>query len=478
MSIKRNFIYNSVLTVSGYVFTLLTYPYVSRVLGLSNIGIVNFVDGLINYFILFAMMGTTTLGIREIAINKSNKDKLSKAFSGILLLNGITTLLAAIVLLISMHTVPQLIPHKNILYIGVCKLIFNLFLTEWLFTGMENFAYITKRSIAIKLFYMVSVFLFIQKPSDYQLYYLLCVLTVMINGIVNIIYSHKYVMFTLKGIHIKPYLNTFFSVGLYIIISSMYTSFNVAWLGMTVGTDEVGYYTTATKFHAIILALLSAFQNVMFPRVTSLLSEGKMTEYREKLKISVDSLLAFCIPTIIISIIFGPDILHFLVGDGFEGSYLPFRIIMPLILIIGYEQIICIQVLLAMKQERKLLYNSCLGAFVGLLLNFIIVKHLGAVGSSLVWLSSEFAVMVGAQYLVFKTAHFSFPWKMFFKYGLAYLPAVIVLLGIYQYCNYSDIIMIIIAMMFTAAYTIVVQTKILKNSICLQLFQRVFSHNM
>ena len=127
MSIKRNFIYNSVLTVSGYVFTLLTYPYVSRVLGLSNIGIVNFVDGLINYFILFAMMGTTTLGIREIAINKSDKDKLSKAFSGILLLNGITTLLAVIVLLISMHTVPPLIPHKNILYIGVCKLLFTLF---------------------------------------------------------------------------------------------------------------------------------------------------------------------------------------------------------------------------------------------------------------------------------------------------------------------------------------------------------------
>ena len=113
MSIKRNFIYNSVLTVSGYVFTLLTYPYVSRVLGLSNIGIVNFVDGLINYFILFAMMGTTTLGIREIAINKYDKDKLSKAFSEILLLNGITTLLAVIVLLISMHTVPPLIPHKQ-----------------------------------------------------------------------------------------------------------------------------------------------------------------------------------------------------------------------------------------------------------------------------------------------------------------------------------------------------------------------------
>ncbi|HAE25413.1 MAG TPA: flippase, partial [Prevotellaceae bacterium] len=55
MSIKRNFMFNSLLTASGYVFTLLTYPYISRVLGLSNVGIVNFVDGLINYFILFAM---------------------------------------------------------------------------------------------------------------------------------------------------------------------------------------------------------------------------------------------------------------------------------------------------------------------------------------------------------------------------------------------------------------------------------------
>jgi O-antigen/teichoic acid export membrane protein len=92
MNFKRNFMFNSLLTASGYVFTLLTYPYISRVLGLSNVGIVNFVDGLINYFILFAMMGVGTVGIREVAINKNDRNELSKTFSGVITLNTISTL--------------------------------------------------------------------------------------------------------------------------------------------------------------------------------------------------------------------------------------------------------------------------------------------------------------------------------------------------------------------------------------------------
>jgi len=473
MNIKRNFIYNSILTVSGYVFTLITYPYISRVLGVTNVGIVNFIDGLINYFIMFAMLGISTVGIREVVINKSDKTKLSKTFSGVLLLNTASTLVAIIALLIGMHTVPQLSPHRDLLYIGVCKLLFNLFLIEWFFTGMENFAYITKRSIFIKTLYVASVFGFIHEASDYKMYYLLCVAAVIANGLVNIAYCRKFVTFTFHDLHIKRYLGTFFSVGFYVIICSMYTSFNVAWLGFAAGTDEVGYYTTATKLHTIIIALLTAFQNVMFPRVTSLLAEGKHDEYYEKLNISVDSLFAFCIPTIILSIIFAPSILHFLVGDGYEGAYLPFRIIMPLILIIGYEQIICIQILLAMKQEKKLLINSCIGAMVGLLLNFLIVGRMGAVGSAIVWLSSELAVMVGAQYCVIKKAQFFIPWRSILKYGLVYLPMAVGLVIIYHYCDYSDLVMISIAMAFTVVYSIVAQLIVLKNVICIQYFHKI-----
>lgn len=78
MSLKKNFIYSSILTVSNYLFPLIVYPYISRTLGLSNIGVVNFVDNLVNYFVLISMMGITTVGVREIAAAHKNRKKLSR----------------------------------------------------------------------------------------------------------------------------------------------------------------------------------------------------------------------------------------------------------------------------------------------------------------------------------------------------------------------------------------------------------------
>ena len=77
MSIKRNFLYSSFLTVANYIFPLLTFPYVSRVLGVEAIGKYNFTDNIIQIFIIVSMLGIETIGVREIAQNKTDQDKLN-----------------------------------------------------------------------------------------------------------------------------------------------------------------------------------------------------------------------------------------------------------------------------------------------------------------------------------------------------------------------------------------------------------------
>ena len=99
MSIKKNFIYSSIVTVSNYLFPFITYPYVSRVLGVTNIGICNFVDSIINYFILFSMMGIGIIGIREIARVNNDQQAVKDIFSKLFFINGVTTLIALIVLI-------------------------------------------------------------------------------------------------------------------------------------------------------------------------------------------------------------------------------------------------------------------------------------------------------------------------------------------------------------------------------------------
>ena len=149
-SVKKNFIYSSIITLSNYIFPLLTFPYVSRVLGVSNIGICNFVDSIIHYFIYISMMGITAVGIREIASNKDDNAKLSKTFTSLALINCVTTLIAAIALVICIHTVPKFHEYKELLYVGVLKLVGNALLIDWLYKGLEDFKYITKRTLLVK----------------------------------------------------------------------------------------------------------------------------------------------------------------------------------------------------------------------------------------------------------------------------------------------------------------------------------------
>ena len=53
-SLKLNFIMNALLTMSSFIFPLITFPYVSRVLGPTGTGRVNFATSLITYFSMFA----------------------------------------------------------------------------------------------------------------------------------------------------------------------------------------------------------------------------------------------------------------------------------------------------------------------------------------------------------------------------------------------------------------------------------------
>lgn len=66
-SVKLNFFYNILLNISKVLFPLITAPYVARVLEPDGIGLFNFAGTYVNYFALFAILGTSLYSIREIA---------------------------------------------------------------------------------------------------------------------------------------------------------------------------------------------------------------------------------------------------------------------------------------------------------------------------------------------------------------------------------------------------------------------------
>lgn len=467
-SVKKNFIYSSILTASNYIFPLITYPYVSRVLGVTNIGICNYIDSIINYFILFSMMGIAATGIREIAANKDNPKGLNTVFSSLLLLNGIFTLFAFCVLLIVMFTVPSLIEYRKLLWIGAVKLIANALLFEWLYKGVEDFKYITQRTIIIKLLYVISVFVFIHKSDDYPVYFLLTALMVVVNAVVNCIYSRKFVRVTKEGITITPFIKSYLVIGFFLILNSFYTSFNVAYLGFITSPTEVGYYTTATKVFSVVIAVYSAFSGVMLPRMSALRSQGKTEEFLLLIRKSVSALLAFAIPMVALFSVFSPDVIDVFAGKGYEGAYTPARIVMPLVFIVGYEQILVMQILMPMKKDRAIFVNSVIGASTGLIFNFLLVNKLGATGSSIVWLVSELSVLICAQHFVTKFIGYRFPWLDVLKNIISYFPLLLLCIIVECYCH-NMIIRLLLAGAIVVFYSYGVQKLVLRNEIFLSI---------
>ena len=433
-SIKKNFFYSSILTTANYIFPLLTFPYVSRVLGVTNIGIVNFVDSIIHYFILVSMMGISIVGIREVAKCKGNRDELNQTFSGLFWLNTITTIAALVVLLVVTVSVDQLRSHWQMMAVGAFKLAMNYMLIEWLYKGLEEFRFITMRTLIVKTIYVVAVFVFVRESEDYSVYYLLSVLMIVANSFVNLIYARKFVSLKIRHVQIYTYFKPFILLGIYQLLTSMYLSINVTWLGFASGETEVGYYTTASKLYTILIALFTAFSGVMLPRMSSLLAEGKRNEFITLLAKANNILFTYTIPLIIFTIIYAPTIIYIISGPGYEGAITPMRIMMPLMLVIGYEQILVFQTLMPLKKDNAILRNSIAGASTGLLLNILLVPTFASVGASLVWFCSEFVVLCSAQYFVTKFVGVGFPWSLLFHNLL-----INVLLGVILCIVYTQV---------------------------------------
>lgn len=476
MGVKKNFVYSSILTISNYLFPLITYPYVSRVLGVTNIGICNYIDSIINYFVLFSSLGITVLGIREIAASKNDKKKLSETFTSLLAISGLSTIVALILLILSIIFVPQFAEYQNLLLVGVAKLLGHYLLIDWLYKGLEEFKYVTDRTLFVKSLYVVAVFVFVRDSNDYEIYYLLQVLMVVVNMLFNVYYSRIFVSINIYKPNLSKFIKPFLILGLYQVLTSMYTSFNVAYLGFVTNPTEVGYYTTGTKLFILLLSVYTAFTGVMMPRMSSLIHSGNIDEFKKMVSKSCSSLMSFSIPIAIFCLIFSPDIVHLLSGDGYEGAYLPSRIIMPLIFIIGYEQILVIQILMPLKKDKDVFINSIVGALVGITCNFILVPIFMAVGSSIVWLLSEITILLLSQYYVSKYIKYNFPTKELIRNLLVYLPLATLLMILYYVYPNISFSRLSMGIVILVPYFIFAQIKFIKDPVILQIIHK-FSHS-
>lgn len=387
---------NFILTISNFIFPLITFPYVSRVLGADGIGTVQFATANIAYFTNVAMLGIPTYGIRAAAKVRMDDRKLSKTVQEILLINTISAVVSLVMLFVAVLLVPQFRAEKELYLILSSAILLNVIGVEWLYRAIEHYSYITIRSILGKVFAFIVMILFIKQSDHYIMYGLTTIIASVGFNIFNFINLFRIV--DMKPIklsemdltqHLKP-IFTFFMLS---ISTTVYSNLDTTLLGFIKGNVEVGYYAAAVRIKLVLVGVVTSLGTVLLPRLSYYFETKRMEEFASIVKDALNFVLLVSIPICLFFILNAETVIYFLSGTEFAPAILPLRIMLPSIIFIGLSNVTGIQVLVPSNQEHLVVKSTIIGAIINLVSNVIFIPLFGVIGASLSNVLSELLVL-------------------------------------------------------------------------------------
>ena len=171
--LKKNFIYNNLLGITNVIFPLVVFPYATRVLGPDGIGIASFAISFSTFFIILSSLGIPIYGIREIAKCGDDKEKLSKTFSELLLIQSIWSVFIIIIYVVVLFVTDTYKDESNLKYLSFVHILSGVGFLNWFFQGIENYRFIAISNFFVKTLAIILLFVLVTKASDYWLYYLI-----------------------------------------------------------------------------------------------------------------------------------------------------------------------------------------------------------------------------------------------------------------------------------------------------------------
>lgn len=401
-SVKQNYFYSLLNTISGLLFPIITFPYVARILMADGIGQVNFYLSIISYISMFAGLGIPTYAIREIARVKSNVKVMNQVAVEILLLHIFLTLLGYIVVWIVALTVAQVQVNLPLFFILSTNLFFIAIGCEWFYQGIEDFKYITIRGLIVKIIAVSLLFVFVKDRSDLLYYGVYSVIGVVGGNIFNVFRLRKYIKFRfleLKELHPMRHLMPALQIFLLNVVTSIYLQLDTVMLGFLKGNEAVGYYTGAIKLTKMLMGVTSSLCVVLLPRLSNLAVENEREKFDRLLKRALDYVITIAAPMSMGLIIMAPTLVYLFCGEEYVPSIPTMQITAPIILFISISYVL-VQSIFSLGKENITIITGVVGALTNVTINFLLIPHLAQEGAAIGTLLAEFSVMIAYLFII------------------------------------------------------------------------------
>jgi O-antigen/teichoic acid export membrane protein len=401
--LKHKFAFQFALSVSQVLFPLITYPYVSRILGPAALGKVNYTDFLAQLFITAAAFGIPYYGVREVARLQHDAARRSIVTREILAIHLLLTAVATVAF--SIIAFSSSTAEPNLLLLATLNIIVSAFGVEWYMQGTEAFRYTAIRTILLRFASVMLIFLLVRSPEDYIWYFAILIGTPLLTAFLNfgkLLRETNFSGSTSLQRHWKP-LSLLFLTSSAI---SLYVFFDTIILGQLTNDATVGYYTTALKIAKLCLLLALSVGAVLMPRMAQVFEQEQWEDARRYLARTFNFLVTLSLPICTGLLLLAPEITAIIAGDEFLPSVAVLRILAPLPLLIALSTLFGVQVLVPLRKEKRLLIAVVLGSVTSLALNFALVPLLRERGAAIATISTEAVVCAATAFFALRSFTF------------------------------------------------------------------------
>ena len=368
----KNTIYKSMLSMVNIVVPLVIGPYIMRLLDVDLYGLYNRVFADFQMFLAFASFGVYTLGVREISKIRNDKEKVSKLFTNLFVISFLSNILVLLIYLVfSISTSSGL--ARTLYLVMTIQIFANVFYVEFVNEALENYKFITIKSIIVKIIYFLAILLAVRNPDDIVIYAIVVSLTNFLNNIISFIYAKRRIKFNFSEIEIKKYIKPLVAVLIITNVDLLYGQLDRVMLGKYVSDVSVTIYYTAYYLVSTLSSIPYAIINVSIPRLSYLLkNEGKKI-YEEKLNNSISSLLFIIIPMCLGVFVLSREVIILYAGKKYIAAIVPLMIACITRIFISLESVMNNLVMYPNNREDRILKVSLACGISNLIINYLLV---------------------------------------------------------------------------------------------------------
>lgn len=268
-ALLKNTVMLTLLQLSTYALALVTVPYQTRVLGPEVYGILGVATAVMVYFQLVCDFGFLLSATEDASRHREDTAYLSQLLTSVTLCKLALAALSAALLYVLCQLIPTWQDKAGLFFLFFLSTVFTSLMPDYLYRGLEKMTAITVRTVCIRAFFALCIFLFLKSPDDL---WVVPVLNIIGNGAAaaaayfDLARRFKIRLCPVKLSHAAAKMKQSSVFFLSRIATTAYTALNTILLDMiTASGAATGYYTASDKLITTGKNLLTPISDSLYP---------------------------------------------------------------------------------------------------------------------------------------------------------------------------------------------------------------------